>query len=294
MAREHRDLSGAVVAITGAAGGIGAATAGALSRAGAKVALGDLDVEGARRVADPLYGPHLVRALDVTDRESFTTFLDETEAELGPLDVLINNAGIAPAASFADQDPAMIERTIDINLNGPLIGTQLAVRRMLPRGHGHVVNVASLAGKSGPPGLVAYAASKHGVVGLTEAVRSELWGRGLDFTCVMPGPVRTQMMDGTHDVKAVKLIPPTDVAAAILDALRTGRPEVYVPGNLGALARGGLLLSPAVRIKLNRLLGVHKIYTDVDRDARERYEARMAAEAAGVVEGAGGGGAAGA
>jgi len=276
MAQEQRELAGRTVAVTGAAGGIGAATAGALSRAGAKVALGDVDVDGARRVAETLYGPHLVRELDVTDRASFTAFLDAAEAELGPLDVLINNAGIAPAAPFAEQDAAMIARTIDINLNGPLIGTQLAVRRMLPRGTGHVVNVASLAGKSGPPGLVAYAASKHGVVGLTEAIRAELWGEGLDFTCVMPGPVQTQMMDGTHDVKAVKLIPPSEVAAAILDALRTGRPEVYVPRNLGALARGGLLLSPAARIKANRALGVHKIYTDVDPRAREDYERRMA------------------
>lgn len=279
MARQRRELAGKVVAITGAAGGIGAATAGALSRAGAKVALGDLDEDGAARAAQDLYGPTLVRRLDVTDRGSLVEFLDATEAELGPLDVLINNAGIAPAADFASQDPAMIERTLDINLLGPLLGTQLAVQRMLPRGRGHVVNVASLAGKSGPPGLVAYAASKHGVVGLTEAIRSELWGQGLDFTVVMPGPVQTQMMDGTHEVKAVKLIPPSEVAAAILEALRTGRPEVYVPRSLGTLARNGLLLSPSVRIRLNRVLGVHKIYTDVDDAARERYERQMAQEA---------------
>lgn len=279
MARQRRELAGKVVAITGAAGGIGAATAGALSRAGMKVALGDLDTDGAARAAQDLYGPTLVRRVDVTDRASLVAFLDATEAELGPLDVLINNAGIAPAADFAAQDPAMIERTLDINLLGPLLGTQLAVQRMLPRGHGHVVNVASLAGKSGPPGLVAYAASKHGVVGLTEAVRAELWGQGLDFTVVMPGPVATQMMDGTHEVKAVKLIPPAEVAAAILDALHTGRPEVYVPRSLGTLARNGLLLSPSVRIRLNRALGVHKIYTDVDDAARERYERWMAQEA---------------
>lgn len=279
MARQRRELAGKVVAITGAAGGIGAATAGALSRAGMKVALGDLDTDGAARAAQGLYGPTLVRRVDVTDRASLVAFLDATEAELGPLDVLINNAGIAPAADFAAQDPAMIERTLDINLLGPLLGTQLAVQRMLPRGHGHVVNVASLAGKSGPPGLVAYAASKHGVVGLTEAVRAELWGQGLDFTVVMPGPVQTQMMDGTHEVKAVKLIPPAEVAAAILDALQTGRPEVYVPRSLGTLARNGLLLSPSVRIRLNRALGVHKIYTDVDDAARERYERWMAQEA---------------
>lgn len=276
MAQEHRELSGMMVAITGAAGGIGAATAGALSRAGAKVALGDLDEEGARRVAAAFHAPSIARRLDVTDRASFTAFLDAAEEELGPLDVLINNAGIAPAAAFVDQDPAMIARTIDINLNGPLIGTQLAVQRMLPRGHGHVVNVASMAGKTGPPGLVAYAASKHGVVGLTEAVRAELWGQGLDFTCVMPGPVQTAMMDGTTDVKAVKLIPPTDVAAAILDALRTGRPDVYVPRDLGLLTRGGQLASPAMRIRVNRWLGVHKIYTDVDQAARADYERRAA------------------
>jgi NAD(P)-dependent dehydrogenase (short-subunit alcohol dehydrogenase family) len=279
MAKEHRELGQAVVAVTGAAGGIGSATVGALSRAGAKVALGDLDVVGAQRVADGLYGLALVHELDVTKGDSFAAFLDATEAEFGPIDILINNAGIAPASMFADQDPEMIERVLDINLLGPLIGTQLAVQRMLPRGRGHVVNVASMAGKAGPPGLVTYAASKHGVVGLTETIRAELWGQGLDFTCVMPGPVDTQMMDGTTDVKGVQLISPADVAAAILDALRTGRPEVYVPKSLGAVVRGGLLLSPALRIRANRALGIHKIYTQVDASSRAAYEERMRAQA---------------
>lgn len=283
MARTQRQVAGRVVAITGAGRGIGAATAGVLSRAGMRVAIGDLDLEAAERTAAGLYGETLALPLDVTDRASFGAFLDAAEAGLGPLDVLVNNAGIAHAApSFADEDPAVIARTIEINLLGALTGTQLAIQRMLPRGHGQVVNIASVAGKTGPPGLVAYAASKHGVVGLTDTIAAELHDSGLDFTCVMPGPVDTQMMDGTHLVKAVRLITPDEVGAAVLDALRTGRPEVYVPRSLGTLVRYSGLLPRGVRHRLNRMLGVHKIYTDIDPARRAAYDARLVAPDAGT------------
>jgi NAD(P)-dependent dehydrogenase (short-subunit alcohol dehydrogenase family) len=275
MARTQRQVAGKVVAITGAGHGIGAEIARTLSRAGAKVALGDIDLAAAQAVADGLYGESVALALDVTDRASFAGFLDGAIARLGPLDVLVNNAGIAPASPrFVDQDPEVIRRTIDINLLGPLTGTQLALERMA--GAGHIVNVASLAGKNGAPGLVTYAASKHGVVGLCDTLRAELGPDSpITVTCVMPGPVSTQMMDGTHLVKAVRMISPTDVATAVLRALQEGRDEVYVPADLGLFARAGLLAPPRVRNRLNRALGVDKIYTDIDPAKRAAYDARM-------------------
>src|SRR5438034_979373 len=109
MAREQRQVAGRVVAITGAGRGIGAEIAGTLSRAGAKVALGDIDLAAAQRVADGLHGEAVALPLDVTDRDAFAAFLDQTIERLGPLDVLVNNAGIAEAAPrFVEQDPARI------------------------------------------------------------------------------------------------------------------------------------------------------------------------------------------
>jgi len=277
VAREQRQVAGEVVAVTGAGHGIGAEIARTLSRAGARVALGDVDLAAAERVAAGLYGEAVALPLDVTDRDVFAAFLDAAEARLGPLDVLVNNAGIAQAAPrFAEQDPAAIRATIEVNLLGPLTGTQLALRRMLARGSGHIVNVASLAGKHGAPGLVAYAASKHGVVGLCDTLRAELGPDSpVRITCVMPGPVDTEMMAGTHLVKAVRMVPPGEVAAGVLRALREGRDEVYVPASLGLLSRAGLLAPPRVRNRLNHALGVDRIYTDIDPAARAAYDARM-------------------
>ncbi len=274
--KSQQQVAGKVVAVTGGARGIGREIAATLTRAGARVAIGDVDLAAAERTAGELTGDVRAFALDVTDRGSFTAFLDATELAFGSLDVLVNNAGIAQTApSFCEQDPAAVAATININLLGVLTGTQLAADRMLCHGRGQIVNIASLAGKAGTPGLVAYCASKHGVVGATDALRAEVWGRGLTLTCVMPGPVATGMMDGTTSVRAVQLIEPRDVATAVLHALQTGREEVYVPGNLGCLVRVMSLLSPQARIRAGRLIGAHRIYTEVDATKRADYEARM-------------------
>ncbi len=205
----ERQLNGLVVAITGGARGIGAATAGRLASEGARVAIGDLEGELAAAVAEEIGRGATGYELDVRDRDSVEAFLDAVESEVGPLDTLVNNAGIAPTSPLVtDQPEAVIERTIEVNLNGVINGTVAAVRRMVPRGSGQVVNVASLAGINGVKGLSAYSASKFGVVGFTESIRIEFAGSGLVFTCVMPGPVSTEMMDGTSDSPMIKLIPP--------------------------------------------------------------------------------------
>src|SRR5262245_52918024 len=171
MAKERRSLSGKVVAITGGARGIGKATAAALVRKGCRVAIGDLDLDLAERTATELGGGTVALALDVTDRASFAAFLDAAERELGPVDVVVNNAGIMPVAPLVEEPDDSIRRQIDINLYGVIVGTQLAIERLRPRGSGHIVNIASQAGKGGVPGIATYSATKHAVVGLSEAVR---------------------------------------------------------------------------------------------------------------------------
>ena len=174
MARKKvKSVAGKVVAITGGARGIGKSTATALIRRGARVAIGDLDLALAEQTAAELGGNAVAFELDVTDRESFARFLDAAEKELGPIDVLINNAGIMPVGPFVDETDETAKMLVDINLHGVIFGTKLALERMIPRRSGHIVNIASQAGKAGLPGGATYCATKHAVVGLSEAVRLE-------------------------------------------------------------------------------------------------------------------------
>src|SRR5947209_1246819 len=129
MAKAPRSLAGQVVAITGAARGIGRATAAALIAQGARVGIGDIDAALAERTAAELGGGTAGLALDVTDRDSFATFLDEVEARLGPLDVLINNAGIMPIGRFVEETDQTAQRMVDINLHGVIFGCKLALER---------------------------------------------------------------------------------------------------------------------------------------------------------------------
>ena len=192
MAKEPRSLSGKVVAITGGGRGIGRAIAQALAREGALVAVGDLDVAAAESVASELGGQALGLSLDVTDHAGFTGFLDEVERELGPLDILVNNAGIMPVTPLLEESPASVARQLEINLHAVIHGTQEAMHRMVPRRTGHIVQLASVAGRSGFPQLATYCATKHGVVGLTQGVRGEVGDNGGEERGGMEGRVRTQ------------------------------------------------------------------------------------------------------
>jgi NAD(P)-dependent dehydrogenase (short-subunit alcohol dehydrogenase family) len=278
--RAPRPAAGRVVAITGAARGIGRATAAALAREGARVAIGDVDAEAAQRAADEL--GCVAQELDVTDSASFERFLDWVEDELGPLDVLVNNAGILHLGPFLDEDAAATRRQVDVNLLGVVNGTRLGVRRLRAHGGGHLVNVASSAGKVSPPGIATYAATKHAVVGLTEAVRAEHRDSGIDFSIVMPGVVKTEMIAGYAHSRGVQEIEPEDVAEAIVQTLRQPRVDVFVPRSLGAVARVMQLLPRAASEWVGRAMGLDRITWEADPAARRDYEARAAASDPGV------------
>jgi NADP-dependent 3-hydroxy acid dehydrogenase YdfG len=276
MAKERRSLSGKVVAITGGARGIGKTTAAALVRKGARVAIGDLDLELAEKAAAELGGGTIALPVDVTDRASLESFLDESEKQLGPLDVMVNNAGIMPVTAFMDERDDSIHRQIEINVYGVVTGTQLALERMLPRRSGHVVNLASSAGKAGVPGIATYSGTKHAVVGFTEAMRAEFRGSGVNFTYVMPVTVNTALTEGVADTRGVKKVEPAEVAEAIVDALETNRVDVYIPRSLRVTVALGAILPRAVREGMSRLMGVDKILTEVDPSSRRAYEERAA------------------
>src|SRR5271157_949605 len=231
MAKEPRILAGETAAITGAARGIGRATAAAFLRQGMRVAIGDVDLDAARKTASELGASTVALPLDVTDRASFTAFLDGVEEQLGPLDVLVNNAGIMQVGRFIDEDDLTAIRMVDINIHGVILGTKLALERMLPRDRGHIVNISSQAGKFGAPGGATYSATKHAVVGLTEAVRGELrlMGAQVDLSYVMPFVVNTELGGGLGEARGLHNLEPGEVADAIVDALQHGVIDVWVP-----------------------------------------------------------------
>jgi NAD(P)-dependent dehydrogenase (short-subunit alcohol dehydrogenase family) len=284
MARTIRSLAGKVVAITGGARGIGSATAAALVAQGARVAIGDLDEELTRRAAKELSGDVLGLRLDVTDPAGFTAFLDAVERELGPIDVLVNNAGIMPLDLLEDEAVDTTARVLAINLGGVIHGTREAIRRMKPRHTGHIVNIASVAGKVGTAGAATYSATKHGVVGLSESVHFELRGSGVEISCVLPTVARTELAAGVKSTTLASQIEPEDVAAAIVGVLRRPRLEVFVPKRLGAM-HAVRALPRSVGEWVLRLGGSDRLLAAAAGSAeRAEYERRAAASAPGADE----------
>jgi NADP-dependent 3-hydroxy acid dehydrogenase YdfG len=283
---QPRPIAGRVVAITGAARGIGRATAAALVREGATVAIGDLDLEIARRTAEEL-GPRAAAfELDVTDRASFERFADEVEAQLGPLDVLVNNAGIMPLGSFLAEDDATARRQVDVNVHGVLLGMKIVLPRLVARGRGHVVNIASAAGKAPYPGGATYCGTKHFVVGVSETVRGELRGSGVDLSVVMPVVVDTELATGVRTAWGVPRLAPEDVAQAIAATLRRPRFDVFVPRSLGPLTVAERLLPRSARELLHRAIRADRVLADVDAGARRGYELRATRAEPGLERGA--------
>jgi NAD(P)-dependent dehydrogenase (short-subunit alcohol dehydrogenase family) len=282
MAKLPRSLHGRVVVVTGGGRGIGKAIAAALAAKGCRVAIGDLDAHAAREVASELGGEAVGLALDVTDHAAFSTFLDEVERRLGPVDILLNNAGIMAVGPFDEEDAATAVRQLEINLHAVIHGTKEAVRRMKPRGTGHIVNVASSAGKSGFPNLATYCATKHGVVGLSEAVRAELRGTGVEISVVMPGIVRTELAAGLVETRGFKISTPEEVAELVVEALEFPRFDVFVPKSIGPTWAALQVVPRRARDAFARVLKLDRALLEADRDARAVYEARAAASAPGA------------
>jgi NAD(P)-dependent dehydrogenase (short-subunit alcohol dehydrogenase family) len=267
-------LAGASAAVTGGGHGIGRAIALQLAGVGARVAVGDVDVAAAEKVAREIGDQAFAAPLDVADPEGFTAFLDAAEERHGPLDLMVNNAGIDWIGPFHEEPDSVTRREIDVNLYGTTLGSKLALSRMLPRRRGHLVNVASGVGRVPLPGSATYSATKHGIVGLTESLRMEYRGSGVKFTIVQPSQVETDMLAGQGRPRALPQVSPDDVAAALVDAVRRGRFEVWVPRSQGVTAKLGAALPRPMRELVLRAIGVGRIAGDSDPDARRDYHRR--------------------
>jgi NADP-dependent 3-hydroxy acid dehydrogenase YdfG len=288
MAKQPKVLAGQVAAITGGARGIGRAMAYAFVRQGMRVAIGDLDLDGARRTAGEIGSGTVAFELNVTDRGSIERFADDVERELGPINVFVNNAGIMQLSRFLEEDDATAHRMVDINLHGVLYGMKVVLPRMVARNRGHVVNVASQAGKFGFAGGVTYCATKFAVVGATESMRQELRLMGADgvsLSVVMPAIVNTELGGGLNKPVGQKDIQPEDVADATLEALQTGRFEVWVPRDNQRIYAAGNVLPRRGREALTRALKADRPLWGIDEGRRRAYELRAAQSEPGLEPG---------
>lgn len=277
-------IGGKTVAITGAARGIGYATAKALRDRGARVVIGDRDVEALTEAVSALGHDRVSgHPLDVTDRDSFSGFLEQARTDGGGrIDVLINNAGVMPIGGFLDQSVQALRSAIEVNFYGVVTGCQLVLPEMIERGAGHIVNVASLAGLMPVPGQTVYSGTKSAVISLSSAMADEFACRGIEVSVVMPPFTRTELISGTTETRTNRPVEPAAIAAAIVRALDKPKTHVTVPGGIRFVLGPLGLLGPRGRRWVSRRVGTDKVFLEFDTAARQGYEQR-ARSALGVV-----------
>ena len=274
MLKKQQGLQGKVVAVTGGARGIGLCIAEAMIAQGAKVSIGDVDIELAQREAKRIGAQAFL--LDVRNRDSFAAFIEQTRQQLGGLYALVNNAGIMPMGYFLDESPALADAQIDINFRGVVYGMQLALPHLLAQGEGHIVNIASLAGRFAIPGAAVYTGTKYAVVGMTEAVAAEYRDSGVNFTAIMPSKVLTELSSGTDDAgQGIPAVTPQQVAQAVVSTLLKPRLLVAVPDYLQVAHSAYHLLPAWVQQQGRRLLGDNRILSKLDAKAHAGYANRI-------------------
>lgn len=243
------ELKNSVVLLTGSAGGIGSALAGQLVAKGARLALLDRDVDELERLDKRLraeFPEAVVRpfAVDLLDREARDEAVKAVQDSMGDIDVLVNCAGVLTFKPFAEENPALLERVIELNLVVPMLLVRAVLPRMLVRGKGRVVNVGSTFGSIGFAWFAAYSASKFGLRGLSEALRREIDGSGVGVTYVAPRAVKTSLnTDSVYRMaKAVgmNMDEPEWVAHRIAQAIERDAKDVYLgfPESLFARLNG--------------------------------------------------------
>jgi 2-hydroxycyclohexanecarboxyl-CoA dehydrogenase len=221
-----RGLDGKNVIVTGGAGAIGAAICRRFAGYGARVGVFDKNIEGARKLAAEIKG--FASGVDITDYEAVGKEIARFEKEVGPTDVLVNNAGWDKFVNFVDTTPDLWEQVIAINLRGPLNMSHFVLKGMVARGHGRVVNIASDAGRVGSSQEAVYSACKGGIIAFTKTVAREVARKGITLNTVCPGPTDTPLLAAVagDDERGQK------VRAALVGAIpmkRVGQPE-DIPG----------------------------------------------------------------
>ena len=232
--------------------------------------IGDRDHDVAAAVAAELGHGVTAAPLDVADPQSWQAFLEVS----GPLDVLVNNAGIMPVGPILQEPDALTRTVLDVNLMGVVHGTKAVAPGMAERGGGQIINVASAVGRVAAAGGATYTASKFAVVGFSEATRAELAPIGVDVCLVMPTVVRTDLAAGVPQARFVKPVLPQDVAEAIEATIRKSKPERWVPGWTQGMTRFGQMLPRPVTVLIAKAFKAD-VLAAVDPAARAAYEAKV-------------------
>jgi short-subunit dehydrogenase len=221
-----------VVAITGASRGIGAAVARAAAARGAKIGLLARNDEELKALAAELPTESLVVPVDVTNQQQLVAALRRVRDDLGPIDVLVNNAGLGAYGPFVDGGADQLAALWPINVQAVANGMAEVLPEMQRRGTGVIVNMTSIAGRIGAPGEAAYCASKFAVIGLSETVRAEVADSGVKIVLINPGPVATAFGEARghpYDRSFPKPVSAEHVARRTIRSIERGTPEIFIP-----------------------------------------------------------------
>lgn len=259
-----KDLKGKVVLVTGAGRGMGELHARNFAKEGARVVLTDVDEGAVKRAAQYIRdqgGEAHAYLADISDRSACFALERSVTSEVGPVDVLINNAGIVESGLVMDMSEASIRRIVDVNLLGQIWMMQAFMPAMLSRKSGHVVNICSYAGKLGAAYLATYCATKFALIGFTDSLRQEIHRKGVTLTIVNPGYIKTGMFEGSKVPKLTRWQDPQKVADALLEGVKRDRFEVFWPRWLGHLVSFGRGLAiPKVTDPLFYIFRVNKSF----------------------------------
>ncbi len=259
------ELRGSIAIVTGASRGIGTFIAETLTRKGASVALAarsEQELKETQARVEQLGGRAISVPTDVGKTRDLEVLVERTEAELGPVDLLVNNAGIEHYAHYQEIDIDKIEKILRVNLWAPEVLSRLVLPGMVERRRGHIVNVASVAGKTAVPYNSVYSSSKHGLVGFSWSLREEMKSYGVGVSVVCPGFVSDSGMfhnwsQGNKPPAVSRAVEPRDVADAVVKAIEKNKAEVIVAKGLTKIVDVTHAISPAFTTSIARRSGAY-------------------------------------
>ncbi len=267
------ELKNSTAILTGASRGIGVLIAEHLARKGVNIALAARSAEDLEKTAEKvraLGAKAITVPTDVQDNNALQSLVERADAELGPVDLLINNAGIESYSYYEETDPAVIESILRTNVIAVELLTRFALPGMVKRGRGHVVNIASAAGKTAVPYNTVYSSSKHALVGFSWSLREEMKPKGVGVSVVCPGFVSDtgmayDWMQGEKAPKVAGMVSPEKVAAATITAIEKDKAEVIVSAGLGRIVDVFHAISPKMTTAIARRSG---LYDYLEKQAR--------------------------